>query len=234
MFIIPCFYEKQKSMLFDTIDSIIKFHPNEKIIVVDSNSPDKSYFSNLPSKVEVLDIKNKRRVIGALMECNIRYPDEDEYILILDSCILLNSIQEYIDRKDLFWAFLNFENPIYHIGTLRNECINWIENLIKNTKYEKNSEIFDDSKYFGVFGSMGIYSNRIVKKFISNGLYEHFNSYTSEEGQYSERAIGYLCMLEGIDLSKFNIDGDVTKVVHRLVGDSQPPLKHFKKIFFLR
>ena len=59
MFIIPCFYEKQKTMLFDTIDSIIKFHPNEKIIVVDSDSPDKSYFSNLPSKVEVLDIKNK-------------------------------------------------------------------------------------------------------------------------------------------------------------------------------
>ena len=44
MFVIPCKYNKEFPFVIDLVKNIREFHTTEKIVVVDSNSSDKSYF----------------------------------------------------------------------------------------------------------------------------------------------------------------------------------------------
>ena len=59
MFVIPCKYNPKFPFVIQLVESIREFHPTEKIVVVDSNSDDKSYFSIL-EKYDVIieDVKN--------------------------------------------------------------------------------------------------------------------------------------------------------------------------------
>ena len=50
IFIIPCFFNGSNTSIFNCVDSILKFYKNPKIVVIDSNSPDKSYFKELIKK----------------------------------------------------------------------------------------------------------------------------------------------------------------------------------------
>ena len=46
MFIIPCKYIKS-STVFQCVQSILKYHPSEKILIVDSYSDDLEYQKNI-------------------------------------------------------------------------------------------------------------------------------------------------------------------------------------------
>jgi glycosyltransferase involved in cell wall biosynthesis len=60
MFVIPCKYNQKFPFIIELVESIRKHHPVEKIVVVDSDSNDKTYFSSL-SKYDVIveDVKNQ-------------------------------------------------------------------------------------------------------------------------------------------------------------------------------
>ena len=85
MFVIPSYYDGSISNVHDTIQSIQKFHPGEKIVVCDADSPIKNYTENYKDKnVIFFDAKNKRRPVGALLETYKEFPNEENYILIHD------------------------------------------------------------------------------------------------------------------------------------------------------
>jgi len=66
MFVIPCKYNPKFPFVIDLVKSIRKFHPTEKIVIVDSDSDDKSYFSALEKyNVIIEDIGNKNWMVGA-------------------------------------------------------------------------------------------------------------------------------------------------------------------------
>ena len=230
MFVVATYYDKEKSRIRETIESITKFHPKEKVIICDSDSPDKSYADDLVStKVKFFDAKNKRRPFGALMETYKKYPKEKYYVLVHDTVNLNSSIQEFIDADNPFTVF---GHAIWPIGLLvpeiREEYFHWMHELMRNTDYDFISNIREDQSYSLCFGSMGIYKNELLKTFFYKGLYEHFNSYTFNEGQFSERAIGYIAKIEGIDVSKHSIEGDVCAVWDDMVNGK---LKYFRKTF---
>ena len=57
LFVISCFYDGSNDAIFNCTNSILEYYENPKIVVVDSDSPDKSYFDYLKSKsIEILDI----------------------------------------------------------------------------------------------------------------------------------------------------------------------------------
>lgn len=230
MFIVPTYYDGQKSNISETIQSIKLFHPNEKIVICDSNSPIKGYHKNYVSEnVEFFDAKNNRRPFGALLETYKKYPDESNYILIHDTTSLLSNIDKFIENDSLITSFLFAHKPIHYlVPQIRNEYFMWMEKLMYNTKYNFISDIKTDEDYLICVGSMGIYKNKIIDKFFSMGLYENFNSISFNEGQFSERAIGYLSKIEGIDIEKNSIEGNVHEKWNDLVNGN---LKYLKKTF---
>ena len=56
LFIISCYFDGSNDAIFRSTNSIISNYANPKIVVVDSDSPDKSYFKRLKDlSIEVLD-----------------------------------------------------------------------------------------------------------------------------------------------------------------------------------
>ena len=66
IFIISCYFDGSNNAILDCVASIKKYYLNPKIVVIDSNSPDKTYFNKLrKDNVIVLNSKNKNYDTGA-------------------------------------------------------------------------------------------------------------------------------------------------------------------------
>ena len=50
IFVIACYYDGSNNAIFECVKSIQKLYKSAKIIVIDSNSPDKTYFQRLKQK----------------------------------------------------------------------------------------------------------------------------------------------------------------------------------------
>ena len=111
IFIIPCFFNGSNTSIFNCVDSILKFYKNPKIVVVDSNSPDKSYFKELiKKKVTILDVKNKNYDTGAYWIGFTKYNDYENYYFLQDSIkIKQNLISFEKNNLTTFRYFLSMD-----------------------------------------------------------------------------------------------------------------------------
>ena len=188
MFIIPSKYTPD-SQIFNCIDRIKKYHPNEKILIIDSNSDGKTYFSeiNKIDNVEVHDANNIHYEIGALWyvyENKLNIGDSNLF-LIQDS-ILLNRNVDVMKDFD-FCAFAYNEK---HDGTMYKY---FNENIPTKSDYHVLSN------YLMVFGSCFFakkdFLDILYKKGANNIL--PINKFGSE---CMERIIGQLATQENINL----------------------------------
>lgn len=193
MFIVPCKYIEGKSLIRECIQSIKQHHPEELIVVVDSNSDDKSYFDYLDKipNVVICDKKNRHYIIGALWQAYEMFPDEHHYILIHDTIIIKKPLDNFLNNEETY-SFLYFDE--YSIPpqsqSVLDRCI--LPNY--STKIA--------TPFVGVWGTAAILKNSIVKKFVSNNLHNTYLSLNKEECQMSERVLGILLAAEGIDIVK--------------------------------
>jgi hypothetical protein len=159
MFIIPCKYS-EGSTIIECINSILEFHPNELIVVVDSYSDNNSYFDTIPklSNVKILDQKNNNYEVGALWKSYEIYPDESVYILIQDTIIIKHSLSEFINN-DKSYTFLYF-NEAYPPLT----CPNFFE----NTDYNFRNKPIETIPC--CFGTNCIIKRDVMKKFINDNI----------------------------------------------------------------
>lgn len=234
MFVIPSYYDGVKSRVHDTIRSIQKFHPDEKIVICDADSPVKDYIQNYKDEnVIFFDAKNKRRPIGALLETYKEFPEEDNYVLMHDTSDLLSNIDEFLNNGSLMTAFIQCPRPLETLASVYHEdYFTWMEELMSDTDYDFNSDIRTDNTYSFCVGSMAVYSQEIVKRFFEKGLYEHFNKKMNcHTGQYSERCSGYLARLENVDLKVYSMEGDSDKVWQKIPTGE---LKYYRKTFGAR
>jgi hypothetical protein len=226
MFVIPCKYNTLSS-LFETINSISKFHPNEKILVVDSDSDDKSYFDLLKqiNNVIICDIQNKNYEIGALWYAYKNFNDESHYILIHDSFVLKESLSNFI-VKDATYAMMYFDEDMYTHGNshsdLRESEINYAKEVLLKTEYCFNRSVN------GALGTMGIYSHNVLENFNKKGLMNSLIPIDKFGSNMSERIIGICCKQEGFDFKDNNVEGNYLQKLHEISNDK---LTFFTKKF---
>ena len=66
LFVIACYYDGSNNSIFECVNSIKRYYKSPQIAVIDSNSPDKSYFEKLKEKgVIVYNAKNRNYDTGA-------------------------------------------------------------------------------------------------------------------------------------------------------------------------
>ena len=219
MFIIPCKY-KNNSPIIECVNSILKFHPDDYIVIVDSYSNDTSYFDLIPKipNVKILNVKNNNYEIGALWKTYEQYPNESVYVLIQDTVIIKHSLSEFLENDDSY-TFLYFNEPI--------------QSSLNSKFFENTSYNFPKDNYVipMCFGSNVILKNKIIKKFIEKGLHSSFLPTSKLESQYSERMIGFIMHSENIDLHKNNLDGNCLTDWSKFHNDGY---KYIKKIFMHR
>jgi hypothetical protein len=196
MFIIPCKYTK-KSNIFELIESINKFHPNEKILICDSESDDKSYLDNF-SKYENIEksFENKGYVDSAIWKAYNDYPEEDFFFIIHDSMLLYRNLDSY--KNFDFTSYMHFDgffdNP---------EQKNYIKNNIEKTNFEFREH------FTGLFGITFFCKRFILDSLKKKGLDKIIPS-NKNQMCGSERIWGMCLEQIGIDIKMSSVVGEYT------------------------
>lgn len=117
-------YTGSSSTIEDVYLACKKYMPSEKIVVVDSNSDDKSYYDRLEG-VDIIE-ENINYETGAIWKVFEKYPNEDYYLLLQDTTIpITNLITELKDNDVIgFWYTNDWESDM-------EGCREW---AIKNIK----------------------------------------------------------------------------------------------------
>jgi len=97
-----CIEQKHKQDLIRCVNSIRKFHPQNPIVIVDSDSPDKSYMDEIKStvnNVHIEDISNTGYETGAMWHVYENYPHYETIVFLQDSMELTRSLDEFEDSQ---------------------------------------------------------------------------------------------------------------------------------------
>ena len=212
MFIIPCKYV-EGCLILESVSAIRKYHPNVRIVVIDSDSSDKSYFSELKKidNVDVLDIANKHYESGAFW-CVARHTNAPFYVVMQDSIILKQSLDKYLLDDEQFYAFINFNED-----TLYNHMMNQ-DGMTSNKYLTRLNEMLGgfgnlpmdlNINFTGVFGPSFIVKKNMVDKMLENGLDKTMLPVVKFDHEITERAYGIIAQQCGVDVSKNTILGNL-------------------------
>jgi hypothetical protein len=224
MFVIPSKYLKDISPVFESIESIIKFHPNEKILIVDSYSEDDSYLFDFEKydNVFISKHKNKHYECGALYYAYDEFPNEKFYALIQDSIILKRDWNEFINN-DITYNLMYFREQ----SIFQEREYNYVKKVIELTKYNYHHNL----GHVGIFGMMAIYKQDDMKEFKGKNLLESALPIDKFGSQMCERIFGICLTQDGNDIIKNTMEGDFLSKINLLNNDE---LVYFKKIFLRR
>tara|TARA_Y100000310_G_scaffold307724_1_gene350068 strand:+ start:212 stop:928 length:717 start_codon:yes stop_codon:yes gene_type:complete len=212
MFVIPCKFASngqtiQNSYVARCVESIRSFHPDEKILIVDSDSDDLAYFEYLKEipNVIVADIKNKNYLDGAVWYAYNEYPDEDWYCLLQDSITVKHSFDEFINGEGRFYSLMWFQETFSLYGPPEKEYLNkMFDTHLK--EYKSILHTLNDS-VVGCWGPCFVANREILTRLKDNGLDKCLPT-DKFESNVTERLWGMCVTLEGIDIKQNTIDGD--------------------------
>jgi len=207
MFVIPCKYTSapadiKESYVVKSVASIRLHHPDEKILVVDSDSDDVSYLEHLKKIPNVIaaDAKNKNWLDGALWYAYENYPAEAWYCVLQDSITIKYSFDEFINGEEPFYSLMWFPETI--LGPRELEYLDKLfDGHLKKYKPMRSNSII------GCWGPCFLAKREILERLRANNLHlcMPYDKYTSN---ISERLWGMCVTYEGIDITQHTIDGD--------------------------
>lgn len=145
-------YTGSSSTIEDVYLACKKYMPSEKIIVVDSNSDDKSYYDRLEG-VDIIE-GNINYETGAIWKVFEKYPNEDYYLLLQDTTIpITNLITELKDNDVIgFWYTNDWESDT-------EGCREWAVKNIKLADIEYISYGFKSILY-----NIFVAKNKVLKE----------------------------------------------------------------------
>jgi len=204
MFVIPCKYTSE-SKIVEIVNQINKFHTNERILITDSCSEDKSYIekiSNLHKNV-IFAESNKHYVDSATWFAYSMFPEEKHYFVLQDSM----EIHKNLD------IFKNFEFTSFMWFSVDKELLNrgrgWHNPYQKFwSKYmiESNTSFKFVEEFIGLFGITFITNRETLTKLYDNGLYKILPSDKTQMCAM-ERIWGMCLSQIGVDITKSSICG---------------------------
>lgn len=202
MFVIATKYNG-KDHIVNCVRSIRAANNPDLIVVVDSDSKDKSYFAKLsPYHVVIEDVANHHYTDGALWHCYRKYPDEDFFFSIHDSMVVHENLG-FLKEKD-FTAFCWFD--IQYLGSL--SMIDVLPYCIEQLQKVGYSPTAADMHSFdGIFGSIVFCKRHILDKLDQLGLSKILPS-NKDESCASERLWGYFIHKLGINVRENNLMGN--------------------------
>lgn len=162
MIVIPCRNTGEKHII-NCIKSIRESGNEDLICVVDSNSPDKTYFNEIRQYgVLIEDINNIHHIDGAIWHCYEKYIDV-EFFYILHDSMIVNKKLTPITKNDLtvfsYFEGLPFDSHTQYTYSmsriaetgldLTNVELNTLAGLFGTTLYCKR-KVLDDLKQLGL------------------------------------------------------------------------------------
>lgn len=192
LFVCACKYIINNNVVFNFVDSINNFHPDDHIFIKDSISDDLSYMDRLLEKNKniTFGFNNKHYVDGALLSAFEQFPKYDYYCILHDSSKLVENISSFQNNEITCVSWFNDQDEY-----------KWSKEKFTETEY-----IYMDGIIEGIFGGMFMISNHMLSK-----VYKKTNKVFLPENKRQleamERAWGMIFTQEGYPPSKFNMCG---------------------------
>ena len=166
MFIVPCKFDRNYPVIFQCIESIKTHMPNEKIAVVDSNSADTSYLSELDKDIIIYDIKNNNYTLEAFYQAYLDNQDEEYFFNIHDS-IIIQSDLSFVKQKDLT-VLRYWHSPPVPMGRNKDDSdlVDWA-NPIMNQHLGYGVP----AMYKGVFGPIFMCKKKVMDDLTNCGFF---------------------------------------------------------------
>jgi hypothetical protein len=197
-FILTRHVNSEKTDLYwkECINQIRKFHPNNKIVIIDDNS-DKKFLSNQKfENCEIIESEFPGR--GELLAYYYFYKNKffDKAIVIHDSIFIQSEIKNIPDKVKFLWDFEHyFDNEIEEINLLKN--LNNSEKLIEFYIHK--------NLWKGCFGVMSIIDYEFLKS-----IQEKYNFFTllndiktRDSRMNLERVFATICSYEISEMTKY-------------------------------
>lgn len=202
MFIISCKYNKTSNYVINLCQQIRNFHSNELIMVVDSDSDDKSYFDELKKyNVIIDDAKNKNWMIGAYWRGYKKFPNEHYYFCFHDSMKVKANL-DYLKEKPL--------NLIATFDRIPDSAfVAWNYRIEHDTTYDYS--MVKKTKGRGCYGPIFMCNNDIMTSMFNHGVHKILPNNKSETGCL-EGLYGLIFELEGFDLDDCSMYGDILEL----------------------
>jgi len=208
MFVIPCKYQFTSNII-ELVVNINKFHPDEKIMIADSNSKDHSYFLKINQKVKGNNLYlchgNNHYCDSAIWEAYFRFKDEQFFFLLHDSMMVYKNMDVFKNYEftSSNWLEIKKDMPIntrlYYSGfSTEKTMIDAKNKLETHTKFKFLYE------YIGLFGTMFICHRNILDKLYEGGLGNILPT-NKETACTSERIWGMCLQQIGVDIRKNTI-----------------------------
>jgi hypothetical protein len=186
-----CENESHTSLALNCVKSIKKYYPDSEIVVVDSNSPDKSHIDKLKEYDCIIsDLKNVNYEAGAIWDTYNKF-NKKTYVFLQDSMVLLGNIDEFLVKD-----YVVLGNIYSNWFGCDDRTIKWIKENVSKTKYQTAPENFNMVQY----NSM-IISRDILDKFKSKNL-DKILPIDKVGSSGMERIFGIALTLEGHPISK--------------------------------
>lgn len=100
MFGLVCRYDPERPVVLAAVESLRRHHPDAEIVVVDSDSPDKSYFGAVEALgATVLDVGNRHYEAGALWHLHRTF-EREHYFFLHDTMIASGNL-DHLRRHDV-------------------------------------------------------------------------------------------------------------------------------------
>jgi hypothetical protein len=194
MFVITCKFNPDYPFILQLVKDIREYHPNEKVVVIDSNSTDKTYFKLLEEfQVIVEDIDNENWMIGGYWHAFKKYPHEDYYFFLHDSMRIKGNL-DYLKINPLV-TLCHFDRSISNFNTWSNR----VETEL-GVSYSMNGK--------GCYGPIFFCRNEVMKQLEILGADKLLPTNKQETG-YCEGMYGFLFEHLGYDLTEVALYGDV-------------------------
>ena len=246
IFVISCFYDGTNEAIFNCIESIHKNYKKPKIVVIDSNSPDKSYFNKISSKfVKVINAKNKNYDTGAYWIAFKMYKKVNFFYFLQDSVIFKKNLKKY-EKNDLttFRYFLSIDKiGGYKASKTKKNLSNKVTDIFKKDAKIHDFYGFDyidqatwskkqllKTSYFfpkiwaSVFGPMFLCKRSVMEKLYKKNFNKILPSNKTQQ-MCMERLFGIAFQQEGYDCCN-SIQGENFT--------SSFSTKEFEKVFYKR
>ncbi len=201
MFVVACHNLAERPVIYECVEAIQRWHPDDHILIVDSDSPDRSYMDWATDRgCNVADIHNHGYAHGAFRFGVRAYPNEDWYALIFDSLILQGSLS-HLQSKPI--TFVRHWPDRQHDWGWNSSGVHL--SVWGNRQIHKMGISFP-SAYTGVLGPMMFAQRSIIDRLEKIGYFD-INVTDAYEHCGLERVCGIVCEALDIDVAANSLQG---------------------------
>jgi hypothetical protein len=179
------------NVLLNTIKNLELFYPDFDIVIVDSDSSDKTAYDKLRSDIKIEFVKNKGWELGAWYHAYTKYNTYDIYMFIQDTLTPISRVPDL----DIINQHTNIFVSCHYSAKLKDGgYYNELQDIYKNTSLSFISKMLPDTQIIGVAHSSFITSKENAKKILEleNAYIKKKLTKTKIDSWLSERTCGIL------------------------------------------